>query len=84
MLQGCKSKQCGKILTGVIETYLMHYLNGYLADDRYNCRSTNEEDIAELTRKLQFPLEDIMRAVQEVGCDKEAVEEYIRDRYNRS
>lgn len=62
----------------------MQYLNNHFANDRYNHRKTNEEDLAALTRKLNFPMEDILRAVQEVGSDREAVEEYIRDRYNRS
>ena len=47
------------------------------------CRS-QEHKVESLIRRLKFPVEDILRAVQEVGFDKEEVEEYIRDRYNRS
>ena len=57
-----------------------NYLN---ASDRYNTRGADEQTLLFLTRKLKYPLEDIMRAVQEVGPDEEEVEEYIRDRYNR-
>jgi hypothetical protein len=46
------------------KTDLMQHLPGYSAHDRYNHRSVNEKDMAELTRKLLFPLEDILRAVQ--------------------
>jgi hypothetical protein len=53
----------------------MQHLPGYRANDRYNHRSVNEKDMAELTRKLLFPIEDTLRAVQEAGSKKEAVEE---------
>ena len=62
----------------------MQYSNSSFGNDRYAHRNTNEEELTELTRKLNFPVEDILRAVQEVGSDRDAVEEYIRDRYNRS
>lgn len=62
----------------------MQFWSGHSLSDRYNSRGTQEEDLVELSRKLKFPMEDILRAVQEVGCDHEAVEEYIRDRHNRS
>lgn len=52
--------------------------------DRYNARGTDTETIRYLSRQLGYPLEDILRAVQEVGTDEEEIEEYIRDRYNRS
>lgn len=58
--------------------------NAFLScSDRYNCRNLDENTLSRLSRKLECPLEDILRAVQEVGSDLEEVEEYIRDRYNR-
>jgi hypothetical protein len=44
----------------------------------------DESKIEMLVRKLKYPFEDILRAIQEVGFDIEEIEEYIRDRYNRS
>jgi hypothetical protein len=52
--------------------------------DRYNVRGVDEQTLQHLTRKLKYPIEDILRAVQEVGDDSDEVEEYIRDRYNRA
>ena len=62
----------------------MHNYTNHMSTDRYNCRGVDEETLDQLTRKLKFPLEDILRAIQEVGSDPEEVGEYIRDRYNRS
>ncbi len=53
------------------------------SNDRFGVYGTEEYQLHHLSRKLKLPLEDILRAVQEVGFDKEEVEEYIRDRYNR-
>ena len=75
--------RCGN-LTRLYKTYFMQYLNSSFGNDRYVHGKTNEEEMMELTRKLNYPVEDILRAVQEVGSDREDVEEYIRDRYNRS
>ena len=67
-----------------IQTYLMHNFGTYLThSDRYKTNGLDEETLEHLTCKLRYPLEDILRAVQEVGADAEEVEEYIRDRYNR-
>lgn len=52
--------------------------------DRYDARGTDHETLRYLCRQLDYPMEDILRAVQEVGSDEADVEEYIRDRYNRS
>ena len=52
--------------------------------DRYDTRGADEQMLQQLTRKLNYPIEDILRAVQEVGCNCDEVEEYIRDRYNRT
>ncbi len=61
----------------------MHHPTHPFAGDRYNTRGIDEATMDYLTRKLNFPLEDILRAIQEVGSDPLEVEEYIRDRYNR-
>jgi hypothetical protein len=52
--------------------------------DRYKFNKSEEYKLESLTSKLNYPLEDILKAVQEVGFDCDEVEEYIRDRYNRS
>ena len=52
--------------------------------DRYGVYGTEEFQINHLSKKLKLPLEDVLKAVQEVGFDTDEVEEYIRDRYNRS
>jgi hypothetical protein len=63
----------------------MHsYQNFMAATDRYNTRGADSETLHHLTHKLKFPVEDILRAVQEVGTNADDVEEYIRDRYNRT
>lgn len=52
--------------------------------DRFGLYGSEEFMLNQLSKKLKLPLEDIFKAVQEVGFDEEEVEEYIRDRYNRS
>lgn len=52
--------------------------------DRFGLYGSEEFRLNQLSKKLKLPLEDIFKAVQEVGFDEEEVEEYIRDRYNRS
>lgn len=51
--------------------------------DRFAVYAAYSEEVASLSRKLQYPVDDILTAVQEVGFNEEAVEEYIRDRHNR-
>jgi hypothetical protein len=51
--------------------------------DRFGVYGADEHQVHHLSKKLKFPVEDILKAVQEVGFDSEEVEEYIRDRYNR-
>lgn len=63
---------------------MYNYNNFVSSSDRYSVPGADEYKIQHLSRRLKYPLEDILRAVQEVGFDKEEVEEYIRDRYNRS
>ena len=52
--------------------------------DRFGTNNSNQYEVQQLTSQLQYPIEDILKAIQEVGFDAEEVEEYIRDRYNRS
>ena len=52
--------------------------------DRFGIFFSNESEVRNLSRKLNYPVDDILIAVQEVGFDEEAIEEYIRDRYDRS
>ena len=51
--------------------------------DRYGNGAANPAQVQQLASQLQYPAEDVLRAVQEVGLNAEDVEEYIRDRYNR-
>lgn len=63
----------------------MYSYNSFISrSDRYEVFGTDDHQMENLAKKLNYPLEDIMRAVQEVGFDREEVEEYIRDRNNRS
>lgn len=52
--------------------------------DRFSIYSSHEEEVIELSKKLNFPVDDVLAAVQEVGFNSDAIEEYIRDRYNRT
>ena len=62
----------------------MYNLYNYVSStDRFGFHGTEEHKVERLSRKLSVPIEDVLRAVQEVGFDPEEVEEYIRDRYNR-
>jgi hypothetical protein len=54
------------------------------SSDRFGLYGSDEFQLNQLSKKLKLPLEDIFKAVQEVGFDEKEVEEYIRDRYNRS
>lgn len=53
-------------------------------NDRYGIYSVHEQEIRHLSRKLDYPVDDIVSAIQEVGFNEEDIEEYIRDRYDRS
>ena len=61
----------------------MHTYYRLTGNDRYRISTKDEKKMERLADKLNYPIEDILRAVQEVGFDEEEVEEYIRDRYNR-
>ena len=56
----------------------------YKYNARFGIFSSNENEVRNLSRKLNYPVDDILVAVQEVGFDEEAIEEYIRDRQDRS
>jgi maltoporin len=62
----------------------MHYSSYIQTSDRYSIGNNDNFKVEYLVQQLNYPLEDILRAVQEVGFDSDEVEEYIRDRYNRS
>jgi cupin superfamily acireductone dioxygenase involved in methionine salvage len=53
-------------------------------NDRYSIYANHEEEIRQLSNKLDYPVDDIVSAIQEVGMNEEDIEEYIRDRYDRS
>ncbi|HEX2607363.1 MAG TPA: DUF3606 domain-containing protein [Flavisolibacter sp.] len=63
---------------------MFSYSNLSSRSDRYRVNGISDIEVQELAEKLRYPLEDIFRAIQEVGYEAEDIEEYIRDRYNRS
>ncbi|MDB5195645.1 MAG: hypothetical protein JWP88_15 [Flaviaesturariibacter sp.] len=60
---------------------MYNFTNFVSSTDRFGAAGSQEDDVYNLSKKLCFPIEDILKAVQKVGFD---MEEYIRDRYNRS
>ena len=62
---------------------MYNYTSFISSNDRFGLYGNEEFKINQLARKLKYPLEDILKAISEVGFDPEEVEEYIRDRYNR-
>lgn len=62
---------------------MYNYTNFISSTDRFGVHGSDEYHIQKLSRKLKYPIEDILRAIQEVGFDQDEIEEYIRDRYNR-
>jgi len=52
--------------------------------DRFGIFSRHEPEIRDIAKKLKYPVDDVLSAVQEVGFDPEEIEEYIRDRRDRS
>jgi len=53
-------------------------------NDRFAIFDFHEDEVLELSKKLDLSVDDILSAAQEVGFDSDAIEEYIRDRTNRS
>jgi maltoporin len=59
----------------------MNYKN---SNDRFGIFATNETEVVSLSKRLNYCVDDILAAIQEVGFDEEEIEEYIRDRKDRS
>jgi hypothetical protein len=55
----------------------------YKYNDRFRLLSDYEGEIRTLAKKLKYPVDDILVAIQEVGFDEMEIEEYIRDRQER-
>jgi hypothetical protein len=55
----------------------------YKYNDRFRLLSDYEGEIRTLAKKLKYPVDDILVAIQEVGFDEMEIEEYIRDREER-
>jgi len=53
-------------------------------NDRFGIYNLNENEVVSLAKKLKYSVDDILSAVQEVGFNEEEIEEYIRDREDRS
>ena len=53
-------------------------------NDRFGIYSAHEQEVRSLSRKLNYPLDDILVAIQEVGFNEDEIEEYILDRNERS
>ena len=52
-------------------------------NDRFSIFSDHENEVRSLAKKLRYPLDDVLVAIQEVGFNEEEIEEYIRDRRER-
>lgn len=55
----------------------------YRNNDRFSIFSDHENEVRNLAKKLRYPLDDVLVAIQEVGFNEEEIEEYIRDRRER-
>lgn len=53
-------------------------------NDRFSIYGLHEEEVVELSKKLNLSVDEVLSAVQEVGFDNDDIEEYIRDRNNRA
>ncbi len=56
----------------------------YKNNDRLGIFTAHEEEVRTLSRRLRYSVDDILSAIQEVGFNEEEIEEYIRDREDRS
>lgn len=56
----------------------------YKYNDRFGIFSSHEQEVRILSRKLNYSVDEILAAVQEVGFNEDEIEEYIRDRNERS
>lgn len=66
------------------ERTMYNYQKYVSSTDRFGFLGSDEYKIERMSRKLSVPVEDVLKAIQEVGFDPDEVEEYIRDRYNRT
>jgi len=56
----------------------------YKGSDRFGIYSTHESEIRDIAKRLKYSVDDILSAIQEVGFNEDEIEEYIRDRNDRS
>ena len=56
----------------------------YKHNDRFGIYMTHETEVRQLAKKLNYPIDEVLVAIQEVGFNEEEIEEYIRDRTDRS
>jgi hypothetical protein len=54
------------------------------AHDRFGIYTNQQQEIRAIALKLKLPLDDILSAIQEVGFNEDEIEEYIRDRNDRT
>jgi hypothetical protein len=59
-------------------------MNYRKTNDRFGIYSTHENEIRAIARKMGYSVDDILSAIQEVGFNEDEIEEYIRDRNDRS
>ena len=53
-------------------------------NDRFAIFSTHENEVRSLARRLGYTVDEVLVAIQEVGFNEDEIEEYIRDRNDRS
>jgi hypothetical protein len=51
--------------------------------ERYGLNNIDDEKVERISSRLGYPIEDVARAISEVGTQQDEIEEYLRDRYNR-
>lgn len=61
-----------------------HACMNYKHNDRFGIYASHENEVKSLSQKLNYSVDDILVAIQEVGFNEEEIEEYIRDRNDRS
>ena len=52
-------------------------------NDRSSIFAGNETEVRNLSEKLNYSIDEILAAIQEVGFNEDEIEEYIRDRKDR-
>ena len=61
----------------------MNYTTNRNSSDRFSIFATNENEVRLLSRKLKYPIDDVLSAIQEVGLNRDEIAQYIEDRRNR-